>query len=261
MSEGEQYFYLSGEGRKYPAEDLFGYTDSLIIARLRAAYNFGSQLIHGRENKVVADLGSGHGHGAVAIREFLTPETIISGDIDFTYVRAQSLALADGHTPYQFVQLNTQDLPLAAGSLDNVFLMHVLEHLSEPEKTLDEMRRVLRPGRELVVATPWIKNLVGRNALDEHVYDAKELEELLCSAGFESEIYYITADSQAYAVHNRKRRLAKMPFAAQLRRMIPMALTENFLRHGISKMPLSQDNFSVSREPSNQAIDLLAIAS
>ena len=62
MKNKEQYYYLSGEGRRFPAEDLYGYTDSLIIARLGAAYKFGCQLIREKERGVVADVGSGHGH-------------------------------------------------------------------------------------------------------------------------------------------------------------------------------------------------------
>lgn len=261
MHERDQYFYVTPDGRGFPAEDLFGYADSLIKTRLSAAYALGCELISSRSRSLVLDVGSGHGHGVVKINDLLTPEFIISSDRDFSYLRCQDLVLSNGQNPYRFVRLEAPELPIATDSVDTVFLMHVLEHLDRPEDTLADIRRVLKSDGELVVATPWIKNLIARNPYDEHVYDAVELEELICETDFRVKMLYITADSRAFAFHSRKKLLARIPFARTLRGVFPLEWSEKILRSGISDQPLSINNFYITEEPNEYSIDLLAIAS
>lgn len=44
----------------------------------------------------------------------------------------------------------------ADASFDAVFLLEVLEHVAEPQRALDELRRVLAPGGALVLSTPFV---------------------------------------------------------------------------------------------------------
>jgi len=46
------------------------------------------------------------------------------------------------------------ELPFANASFDVVLLIAVLEHVSRPERIVDETWRVLRPGGELAILTP-----------------------------------------------------------------------------------------------------------
>jgi methionine biosynthesis protein MetW len=55
-------------------------------------------------------------------------------------------------------------LPFADGSFDVAVCIEVLEHLFAPQKTLSEIRRVLRPGGRVVVTVPNIAHW--RNRLD-----------------------------------------------------------------------------------------------
>ncbi|MGF1468333.1 MAG: class I SAM-dependent methyltransferase [Sandaracinaceae bacterium] len=47
-----------------------------------------------------------------------------------------------------------ESLPYEDGVFDVVFCHHVIEHLRRPERGLEEMRRVLRPGGHLILGTP-----------------------------------------------------------------------------------------------------------
>jgi len=47
-----------------------------------------------------------------------------------------------------------RDLPFASGSLDAVICSEVLEHLSDYQSALSEIRRVLRPGGSLALSVP-----------------------------------------------------------------------------------------------------------
>jgi SAM-dependent methyltransferase len=48
------------------------------------------------------------------------------------------------------------DLPLADGSVDTILCTEVLEHLSNPEKTIAEFARVLRPGGTVITTAPFV---------------------------------------------------------------------------------------------------------
>lgn len=49
---------------------------------------------------------------------------------------------------------DAQRLPLASGSCDAVLLVHVLEHVAEPSRALEEAIRILKPGGILCAETP-----------------------------------------------------------------------------------------------------------
>jgi SAM-dependent methyltransferase len=51
-------------------------------------------------------------------------------------------------------QTDTPRLPLADGTFDSATALEVLEHLAQPEDTLREIHRLLRPGGILVVSVP-----------------------------------------------------------------------------------------------------------
>jgi 2-polyprenyl-3-methyl-5-hydroxy-6-metoxy-1,4-benzoquinol methylase len=54
------------------------------------------------------------------------------------------------------------DAGYSAACFDRVILWHVLEHLPDPQQTLDEVRRILRPGGALIVAVPNFSSLQAR---------------------------------------------------------------------------------------------------
>lgn len=47
------------------------------------------------------------------------------------------------------------NIPLADCSQDYILCTEVLEHLSEPEKALNEMAKLLKPGGELILTAPF----------------------------------------------------------------------------------------------------------
>lgn len=55
-----------------------------------------------------------------------------------------------------------EDAQFETGSFDQIIIWHVLEHIEDPAHTLDECRRILRPGGRLVVAVPNFSSLQAR---------------------------------------------------------------------------------------------------
>lgn len=264
MSERPNFYINPDSGTKYPIGDLFGYPDSLIIARTSAAYHLGIELLdQGRDYSTVLDYGSGRGHGLVAIRERLGSDRIVSVDTHAPYLEAQRLALAAGEsaTPYEFLNLSKPPLPFANETFDAIFFMHVIEHIDNPEQLLGEMHRVLQKDGTLLMATPNLKNLVAPNPTDEHVYSEGELSALLDSVGFEPVEHSVVPDENAWKVHSRKKLLARIPGARTLRDRIPQVILDRgVLRRGISADPLTFRNFDLSTGLDDKTIDILVVA-
>lgn len=81
-----------------------------------------------------------------------------------------------------------------ADSFDAVVMSHVVEHVSDPVTVLQECRRVLKPGRRLVLATPnadsWFHRIFGKDwyHLDPprhlFLFGTHTLSEIIRRAGF-----------------------------------------------------------------------------
>tara|TARA_R110002072_G_scaffold303099_1_gene493567 strand:+ start:326886 stop:328157 length:1272 start_codon:yes stop_codon:yes gene_type:complete len=84
-----------------------------------------------------------------------------------------------------------------ANTFDAVIMWHVLEHLPHPEKTLAEIRRILRPGGRLILAVPNFGSLQSQRTghdwfhldLPRHLYHftPETLQRLLICNGFHSD--------------------------------------------------------------------------
>jgi 2-polyprenyl-3-methyl-5-hydroxy-6-metoxy-1,4-benzoquinol methylase len=55
---------------------------------------------------------------------------------------------------FRSINLDTQTFPFSSDEFDVVLFLHVIEHLKKPLLALKEIRRVLKPGGTLIIATP-----------------------------------------------------------------------------------------------------------
>ncbi|HSU42527.1 MAG TPA: methyltransferase domain-containing protein [Polyangiaceae bacterium] len=142
--------------------------------------------------KVVADLGCGH-HAAFSRTIVGEVERLVLVDVSLAPdLKAMPKVQAiEGGLPGSLGELANQ-------SVDVVMIVSVLEHLWEPERTLSEIRRVLRPRGTCLVNVPsWLGKrylelsafklgLSPADEMDDHktYYDVKDLWPLLVRAGF-----------------------------------------------------------------------------
>lgn len=145
-----------------------------------------------RKDLVALDLGCGH-HATLlrallpSLAEGVAVDVTLSPSIGATPRLSGIEATVEGALPR-----------LADGRFDLVLLINVLEHLREPAATLEQCRRVLRPGGVLFVNVPtWRGKFflefsafrLGTSPaveMDDHkmYYDQRDLWPLLVRAGF-----------------------------------------------------------------------------
>lgn len=78
---------------------------------------------------------------------------VILSDFSPGMVEQARQNLGSSRHPFAFEVIDAQEIPFADGSCDGVIANHMLYHAPDRDKALSEMRRVLKPGGRLYVAT------------------------------------------------------------------------------------------------------------
>ncbi|HRW48215.1 MAG TPA: class I SAM-dependent methyltransferase [Caldilinea sp.] len=101
--------------------------------------------------QLVADVGCGPGayHALVAAAGC----TAIGIDASFGMMRDVAAQAAEQRLAVWPVQASAERLPLADSSVDRLMANHMLYHVPDQEAALAEMRRVLKPGGRVMLAT------------------------------------------------------------------------------------------------------------
>lgn len=95
----------------------------------------------------VLEVGSGLGLLAAEAAARLTQGSVVGVE----YSPAQLAAAPRSPANARFVQGDAHALPFPADSFDVVYCRYVLEHVADPTRVLEEMRRVVRPGGRVLV--------------------------------------------------------------------------------------------------------------
>lgn len=136
----------------------------------------------------VLDAGCGEGYGLARLAD-AGAARVLGIDLDPTTVAHAERTYARRYQQIEVRQANLVDLPLADDLVDVVVSFQVIEHLWDVPTYLAELRRVLRPGGRLLVATPnrltfTPGSTVPVNPFHVTEFTASELQATLHSAGF-----------------------------------------------------------------------------
>jgi SAM-dependent methyltransferase len=101
---------------------------------------------------LVFEAGCGVGAQTVALAARSPQATFVSVDISpVSLRRAKARVEEAGLRNVTFQEADILSLPFSEAHFDHAFVCFVLEHLARPDKALDQVRRVLRPGGTLTV--------------------------------------------------------------------------------------------------------------
>ncbi len=105
--------------------------------------------IEWRGDERVLDLGSGSGTYFTLLRQRIPEGSLIAGDLSMGMARK-----AQEHPDAGIIlNLDAQDLPFGDNCFDVVLANHMLYHVPDLDRTLSEIRRVLKPTGCLLAAT------------------------------------------------------------------------------------------------------------
>jgi SAM-dependent methyltransferase len=100
------------------------------------------------------DAGCGDGRYLAALPALgPLPGRVVGIDIADSILRTAAAAAGAAGVKAEFVRANLEALPLADGEFDVVLCTMAIEHVLDPPLALRELRRVLRAGGTLVIAT------------------------------------------------------------------------------------------------------------
>lgn len=194
----------SGSGERFVPE---GWHGRLIAIEHESRYRWAEGLARDRD---VLDVACGVGYGTSVLAR-AGARRILGLDVsDDAIDRARERA---GHLA-EFLVGDLHNLPCEDGSFDLVTCFETIEHVADPDRALDELRRVLRPGGLLLLSSPNRDVYVSGNPFHLHEYTPEELEDAL-SGRFahvtvyrqQSHLTSLICDDETFAVEHLDQRI------------------------------------------------------
>ncbi|SFF75455.1 Methyltransferase domain-containing protein [Halopelagius inordinatus] len=157
MSVRDEFDAWAADGRDRGMEDRHWHTAKHVLARVPV-----------EEGDVVLDLGCGSGYAGRALRETKGAGRVYG--LDGSPEMAQNArSYTDDGADVGFLVGDFDELPFADDSIDHVWSMEAFYYASDPDHTLEEIRRVLRPGGTFFCAVNYYEENVHSHEWQERI--------------------------------------------------------------------------------------------
>jgi len=143
-------------------------------------------------NKIVLEIGCGNGTGTKLIQKYFSPKKIIATDLDSKMIKRAKKKIKDKSIKFEVA--NASNLKYKANTFDAIFDFGVIHHIPNWKDCLKELKRVLKPGGELILEdltidtfTTGIIGNISRKILDhpyKEMFTEKEFVAYLKKIGF-----------------------------------------------------------------------------
>jgi SAM-dependent methyltransferase len=157
QANGDKEFTKYAEKEAYHWSLTYNRSFRRFSPRSHAFYDVPLRLLDRQSEgrRYVVGLDVGCGDGVMLYKAHLAGKRVVGVDYSFDGVALARRQLeARGVERPSVVHASCYRLPFDDSTFDYVSSIEVIEHLSEPEQYLSEIRRVLRPGGAAVITTP-----------------------------------------------------------------------------------------------------------
>lgn len=140
----------------------------------------------------IADIGAGTGRMSTFILEKIKPIELILVDNSQEMLKVAKKkieTLTNKNSLIKYIIAKAEDLPLEDNSIDCVVSYHVVKHLLEPDKFLNEVARVLSAQGVAVIEMTNKYSLVRLRGEGAHLYSKNEFSKLCQQAGLKIKDY------------------------------------------------------------------------
>jgi SAM-dependent methyltransferase len=223
-------------------------TESGILAYHRKRYEFARRFCAGAD---VLDAGCGTGYGAALLAE--SAGRVVGVDLD-----AEAIAYARRRYPgpnVEFVEADLLELELPDASFDAVCSFETIEHVTDRERYLAQIRRVLRPGGVFIVSTPRVDRTTERPRNPHHTVEFSR-------ADFEALLRRFFAEVELYGqqrLQTRRHRALQRADVLGLRKRLTFLRPASRLLGTPPMAEVGSDGIAISREGVERARELVAV--
>lgn len=146
-------------------------------------YKSAQELVRG---KTVLDIACGSGYGTKMLAA--TAKKVYGVDVNNTAIQYAKKNYTSPKIDYRIG--DAVEIPLEDGAVDVVVSFETIEHISQYEEFINEIKRVLKPGGLFIVSTPNNEEYPETNPFHVHEFSFKELDRLLSKHFLHSKHFY-----------------------------------------------------------------------
>lgn len=234
------------------------------------AYEFARRRSVGKR---VLDVGSGEGYGTAYLAE--KAAEVVGLDMHAGAVAKSREKYSASNIRFVVGKMEMPPQELVDEKFDMVCCFQTIEHVSNQDLFLEQLKQYAKPGAEVIITTPNKGRFPGFNPYHVRELTPQELVELMRSHFSWSEVWGVFGDEKVLKYRNSKQRISDAILKIDIysvRELLPRQLvlslyglgtglvkTLSYKAERAAVAAVDLESFWVSRDSLEQSLDLLAV--